>query len=134
MRGTVLNRLLLSGALSVACVYAGDTRLVDAAKNHDNAAVRSLLKEHVDVNQPEADGTSALHWASHSNDLETAQLLIRAGANVKAASRYGVTPLSEAATYGSSALVEALLKAGADVNTLTTERGETVLMTAARGG
>ena len=103
-------------------------------KNHDKEAVRALLKEHVDVNAPEADGTSALHWAAHSNDLETAQLLIRAGANAKAASRYGVTPLSEAATYGSAALVEALLKAGADANTLTTERGETVLMTASRAG
>ena len=83
---------------------------------------------------PRPDGTSALHWAAHSNDLETVQLLLRAGANAKAASRYGVTPLSEAATYGSAALVEALLKAGADANTLTTERGETVLMTASRAG
>jgi ankyrin repeat protein len=57
---------------------------------------------------------------------------LRAGANAKATIRYGVTPLSEAATYGSAALVEALLNAGADVNTLTTERGETVLMTASR--
>src|ERR1019366_5426851 len=135
MRRTVLNRVLLAGALSCASLlYAADTRLVDAVKNHDKEAVRSLLKAHVDVNMPEADGTSALHWAAHSNDLETAQLLLRAGANAKAASRYGVTPLSEAATYGSAELVEALLKAGADVNTLTTERGETVLMTASRAG
>ena len=73
--------------------------LVDAAKNHDKDAVRSLLKAHADVNAPEADGTTALHWAAHANDLETVQLLLRAGANAKAANRYGVTPLSEAATY-----------------------------------
>src|SRR5580700_900171 len=119
---------------AVSALWATDTRLVDAVKNHDKDAVRALLKEHVDVNSPEADGTSALHWAAHSNDYETVQLLLRAGANAKAASRYGVTPLSEAATYGSAALVEALLKAGADANTLTTERGETVLMTASRAG
>jgi uncharacterized protein len=135
MRRIVLQRWLMAGGLSAASLlYAADTRLVDAARNHDKDAVRSLLKEHADVNVPEADGTSALHWAAHTNDLETAQLLLRAGANAQAASRYGVTPLSEAATYGSGALVEALLKAGADVNTLTTERGETVLMTASRAG
>src|SRR5580658_9743900 len=129
MRSTIL--ILFS---VVSLFAATDTRLVDAVKNHDKDTVRSLLKEHVDVNMPEADGTSALDWAAHSNDLETVQLLLRAGANAKAVSRYGVTPLSEAATYGSGALVEALLKAGADVNTLTTERGETVLMTASRAG
>lgn len=130
-----MRRTLILTALTAVSVFAAsDTRLVDAVKNHDKDAVRALLKEHADVNTPEADGTSALHWAAHSNDLETAQLLIRAGANVKAASRYGVTPLSEAATYGSAGLVEALLKAGADPNTLTTEKGETVLMTASRAG
>ncbi len=131
MRKTVL----IFAALSAVTLFAEtDAKLVDAVKNHDKEAVRSLLKEHIDVNTPEADGTSALHWAAHYNDLETAQLLLHAGANAKAVSRYGVTPLSEAATYGSAALVEALLKAGADVNTLTTERGETVLMTASRAG
>jgi ankyrin repeat protein len=114
--------------------HAADNRVVDAVKNHDRDALRVAIREHVDVNAPEADGTSALHWAAHQNDLEAVQMLLKAGANAKAASRYGVTPMSEAATYGSAALVEALLKAGADPNTLTTERGDTVLMTASRAG
>jgi ankyrin repeat protein len=130
-----ITRLLMIGAVSVACVIgANDTRVVDAVKDHNKDALRSLVKEHADVNAPEPDGTTALHWAAHSNDLESVQIVLRAGANAKAASRYGVTPLSEAATYGSAAVVEALLKAGADPNTLTTERGETVLMTASRAG
>lgn len=126
---------LLIGAISAASVLAAaDTRAVDAVKAHDTDALRSLVKERVDVNAPEPDGTTALDWAAHANDLEAVEILLRAGANAKTASRYGVTPLSEAATYGSGALVEALLKAGADPNTLTTERGETVLMTASRAG
>lgn len=128
-------KLLLIGAVSTSLLFAGaDTRVVDAVKSHDAGALRSLVKEHADVNAPEPDGTTALHWAAHANDADAVEILLRAGANAKTANRYGVTPLSEAATYGSAALVEALLKAGADPNTHTTERGETVLMTASRAG
>ena len=35
------------------------------------------------------DGATALHWAVYRDDLELADLLIRAGANVKAANREG---------------------------------------------
>ena len=79
--------------------------------------MRALLQQRVDVNTPEADGTTALHWAAHRDDLDTVDLLIRAGANVKAANRYGVTPLSLACENGNAAIVERLLKAGADPNT-----------------
>src|SRR5262249_6351600 len=89
--------------------------------------------QHVDVNTPEADGTTALHWATRSDDLETVELLIKAGANVKATNRYGMTPLHQACANGSARIVEALLKAGADPNSALPE-GETALMTAARTG
>jgi ankyrin repeat protein len=113
---------------------AGDgVRIVDAAKQGDREAVRALLKQHADVNAPEADGTTALHWAVRANDLDTVTLLIRAGARVKAANRYGVQPLSLAAMNGDAAMIQALLKAGADANSATGE-GEPVLMTAARTG
>ena len=110
----------------------GDLRLVDAAKNRNHEAVRSLLQQHVDVNTPQADGATPLAWAAHWDDLETADLLIRAGANVNAANSYGVTPLSLACTNQSTAMVEKLLKAGADPNRAPT--GIPVIMTAARTG
>ena len=47
--------------------------------------------------------------------------------------RYGVTPLHEAATIGNAAIVNALLRAGADANAAYGE-GETPLMMAARTG
>jgi ankyrin repeat protein len=59
--------------------------------------------------------------------------LIGAGANADAANRYGVTPLTMAATNGNAVLTDALLEAGANPNAVVGE-GETVLMTAARTG
>ncbi|MES1261664.1 MAG: ankyrin repeat domain-containing protein [Acidobacteriota bacterium] len=107
--------------------------LADAAEQTDQAAIRALLAQHADVNAPQVDGMTALHWAAFRDDIEAARLLLQAGANAKAANRYGVTPLSLACTNGNGAMVELLLRAGADPNT-TLPGGETVLMTAARTG
>ena len=60
----------------------------------DRARIRALLEQRVDVNMPQVDGMTALHWAAYQDDLQTTEQLVRAGANVKAANRYGVTPLS----------------------------------------
>ena len=84
-------------------------------------AVRSLLQQKANVNAPQIDGTTALHWAVQADDLETADLLIRAGANVSAANRAGATPLLLAAVNGNAAMIEKLIKAGADPNAALTK-------------
>ncbi|MBZ5676118.1 MAG: ankyrin repeat domain-containing protein [Acidobacteriia bacterium] len=119
--------------LLLACGIAS-AQIADAVEHRDSDAVQALLKQHANVNATQPDGTTALHWAAHWNDLAAVKLLLGAGANPKIANRYGATPLSEAATQGNAAMIEALLKAGADPKTLTTADGETVLMTAARAG
>lgn len=107
--------------------------LVEAARRGDVAAVRMLVRQRLDVDAAEADGTTALHWAVQRGDLETVDLLLRSGANAKAANRYGVRPIYLAALNGSAAAIRALLAAGADANSALPD-GETVLMTAARTG
>src|SRR5580700_8437859 len=92
----------------MACLLAGsglwatggNPELADAVKRSDKEAVRFLLKNHAGVNIPQADGATALAWAAHWDDLETADLLIRAGADANAANRYGVTPLCLACLNG----------------------------------
>lgn len=111
-----------------------DTRLADAAMRGDKDTVRSLLKQKVDVNAPQGDGATALHWAAFQDDVEMAQLLLNAGANVKAATREGaITPLFMACTNGSAPMIERLLKAGADARS-TKSKGTTALMIAAASG
>jgi len=110
-----------------------DTPLIDAVKNGDKVTLRALIQKKVDVNATEPDGSTALQWASYRDDLESADLLIRAGAKVNAANDLGVTPLWPASENGSSAMVRRLLEAGANPN-VALLAGETPLMVAARSG
>ena len=121
--------------LSVASLAAptGDLRLVEAVKNKDQERVGLLLQQQVAVNSPEPDGATALAWAAHWDDLETAERLIGAGADPNLANDYGVTPLSLACSNASAAMVEKLLKAGAKAN-VAQWSGETPLMTCGRRG
>ncbi|HUV08285.1 MAG TPA: ankyrin repeat domain-containing protein [Spirochaetia bacterium] len=66
-------------------------------------------------------------------DLELAEHLIRAGADVNAENEKGQTALGLAAYEASTQIVEALLSAGADVEARD-RRGATALMRAAIGG
>jgi ankyrin repeat protein len=109
-----------------------EARLIDAVKSGSVDVVRRLAKNGA-VNAAEVDGTTALHWAVRADNLELVRVLVRAGADVKRANRYGVQPLTLAAINGNAAMLETLLAAGADPNTALPE-GETVVMTAARTG
>ena len=92
-----------------------------------------LLSGHPDVNVRSEDGSTALLWAAHWNDLRTAELLVRAGADANAANDFRMTPLAQACTNGSAEFVDLLLKAGANPDT-PIGTGETPLMTCARTG
>src|SRR5262245_16268058 len=85
---------VVAGALAVvlagaSVASAAGLPLVDAAKSADRNALRQLLQQKADVNAAEGDGTTALHWASYRDDIESADLLIRAGAKVNAANDLG---------------------------------------------
>ena len=137
MRPRDLQKLWLVPLLAVASLGAAgsdSSPVAQAVQNRDDARVRALLDQRADVNVPTADGTTALHWAVHWNDSETADLLIRAGANVNMANRYGATPLWLASERGYADVVGTLLKAGVDPNTLALGEGESPLMAAARAG
>ena len=126
--------ILLAVAGPALASPAADAPLADAAMHGDIAAVRSLLEQSANVNAPQGDGTTALHWAAHRDDPEIARLLVQAGANLNAKTRLGdLTPLLLAAKNGNTTLIEILLEAGTDANNADAN-GTTPLMYSAGSG
>ncbi len=125
----IVSVLLL--ALPVASFAASD--ITDAVMRGDAAAVKKLIDQHADVNAPQNDGATALHWAVFQDDKEMVGLLLHAGANPKAANREGATPLWLACISGDAVVISDLLAAGADANEKLPD-GRTPLMIAARSG
>jgi ankyrin repeat protein len=108
--------------------------VADAAMARDREAVRTLLKNGADVNAAQGDGMTALHWAARNGDTELTQMLLFAGANVKATTRLGgYTPLMMAAEQGHATVIAALLSGGADAKAANA-LGTTSLMLAAASG
>jgi ankyrin repeat protein len=125
---------VLAVGLSALLGAAGSALVAEAAMKGDKAAVHALLKDGSDVNAAQGDGMTALHWAARIGDRELAEMLLYAGANVKATTRLGgYTPLMMAAEQGRSGVIAALLAAGADVKAANAT-GTTPLMLAALSG
>jgi ankyrin repeat protein len=136
IKTTALATLLVGGCLAwpgAAAPPPVASPLLDAVKAGDRTAALALLARRADVNAPEPDGTTALHWAVHQHDRELVDRLLRAGANAKARNEFGATPMSEAAVLGDAGLIERLLEAGADVESPNGD-GQTALMVVARSG
>jgi uncharacterized protein len=133
MRAKWLGRRLIVPAAAIVTLGAADVdvRLIEAVKSSDATAVSSLLKQGVNVNVRQGDGATALHWAAYRNDLQTADLLILAGAAVDATNDLGVTPLWVAATTDSTPMIAKLLQAHGNPNIAPTTGG-TPLMIASR--
>jgi len=138
MRGLALG-LLFGSVVAATTVTAlalppTETALADAAMTGDRDACRTLLAEGADVNAPQGDGSTALHWAAHRADAELTRMLIEAGAEIGMTTRVGeLSPLFMAAKNGSAEIVSLLLDAGASP-TATNSNGTTPLMLGAASG
>jgi ankyrin repeat protein len=140
------NLQLWSTAMALAVVLLAMTQGVTLAAPEGADTLRSLIERRagvdalraeiakgVNVNEAAGDGTTALHWASYWDELESVTFLLSAGADVNRANDLGVTPLWLASENGNREIALKLLDAGADPNRALLS-GETAVMTAARAG
>jgi len=129
--GTLLGAFVVILSISAGIGAAGSD-VANAIERGDVAAARALVQKGADVNAPQSDGATALHWAVYRDSVEAVDMLMRAGAK-SAANREGMTPLAMAALYGDPQIVDRLLKGGADAKALG-PNGESMVMFAARNG
>ena len=59
-----------SGAAAV------DATLADAVEQRDHARIKALLNTGVDVDVPQVDGMTALHWAVFQDDAKMVRALV----------------------------------------------------------
>lgn len=114
----IVGALLRAGVDPNTASPDGETALMLAARSGNVEAVKALLARGADVNAREGLlQQTALMWAAAENHAETVKTLIEAGADVEARTDGGFTPFLFAVRAGQIDAVEALLAAGADVNT-----------------
>jgi ankyrin repeat protein len=115
-----VKALLTGGADCNARNANGATALMLAAHAGRLDVVRVLIDAGADVNATDERGWGPLTKAVYNPDIDrgfadVVETLIQAGAGIETPITYGIRPLMLAAGYGETAVVERLLRAGADV-------------------
>lgn len=92
--------------------------IIKAAKHNDVATLKSLLAADPKlIDARDTDGSTALHCATWKGNVEAAEFLVKAGADVNAVNQndhWGTTPLHAAAHANQAKIAQLLLDNGAN--------------------
>lgn len=133
MKALVVAALAAIPLLAAGAPVPGATLLNAIKSGQRSTAIDLIANKSVDVNGAEADGSTPLLWAAHSNDADLVTRLLKVGAKPNVRNRLGSTPLAEAAFNANTEAIKALVDAGADPNAAGPD-GQTPLMLVARSG
>jgi len=100
--------------------HDGSTSLLhDAAKRGNMEVLRECLLNKMPVNQGDAAGNSALHWAARAGHTDIISALLAVPqVQLNTSNKLGETPLKTAAMAGRANAVQKLLEAGAKTDGL----------------
>ncbi len=132
-RFSLLAAAALGAAMLALPAGAAASELAGLIERGERRAAVALIEGGADVNEPQADGTTPLHWAVYRVDAELTALLLERGADPDVVNAYGSSPLGEAVKVAAAGLVRLLLDAGADPEAPNAD-GQTALMLASRTG
>ena len=128
---TMIARLLDAGADPNLPNPEGETPLMTAARTGNAGSIETLLAHGADVDAVEAwRGQTALMWAAAQNQVGAVAALLAAGADPNARSARSFTPVLFAAREGHVAVLDTLVRAGADVDDALQANGMSALVLA----
>ncbi len=107
--------------------------LASLIQRGDRKAALDSIRAGADVNEPQPDGTRAIHWAVFKVDYELLDALVARKAKADVTNEFGDTPLAEAVKVADRRMAKTLLDAGAGVESPNLD-GETALMLAIKAG
>jgi ankyrin repeat protein len=121
-------KLLLAHGANPAAAASGNTPVSAAVTFGYPDVVEVLLAAGASAGMRERTGINLLHWATIANRPQMIPVLAKSGVPLNDADDFGFTPLMYAATidFGDTAVLKALLKAGAD-RTIRNAQGRTAL-------
>jgi uncharacterized protein len=121
-RAAVVELLLKAGAKADKANAFGVTGLSEAASNGNAQIVEMLIQAGADPNAKSSGGEPAIMTATRSGNVEAVRVLLKHGSRVNEREDWkGQTALMWAAAYNDADVAQALIEAGADVNTRATE-------------
>lgn len=127
-------RAVLAAAVAPVIAAGATTELILAAEQGNETRVQDCLAKGADIDAHDTlNGSTALIKAAENSHTAILKLLLEAGAEKDARSRYGFTALMEASVKGHTAIVQLLLEAEADKDASATF-GETALIMASSNG
>ena len=113
----VVKALLARGGdIDAATAATDETALMWAVAERHRDVVRALVEQGADVHPRQRQRFSPLIAAARNGDIETAEVLLAAGARVDDTGSDGAHPLAFAVIAGQSAFAHFLLEQGADAN------------------
>ncbi|KGO69973.1 hypothetical protein PITC_038130 [Penicillium italicum] len=105
-----------------------------ASREHDDGSfIELLLCAGADINAGDCEGETPLMYATRKGRLRSAEVLLAHGANANARTIWGLSTLELCILYGSSAMLEFLLKTAVKISTKDVH-GRTILDYAHRHG
>jgi ankyrin repeat protein len=102
---TEVVNFLVDKVADINGVSTYGTPLMAAVYKRDEKVVDILLKNNVNVNKTDADGTTALHYATLFNNTSIAEKLINSGAKATTKDGSGKTALDYAISYNNQKII-----------------------------
>lgn len=132
MKKHFISAILCATAVTAILAQSKEP-LANLIESGNRKAALEKIRTTANVNEPQPDGTRAIHWAVFKVDYDLLAALIAKKADVNTPNEFGATPLGEAVKLADTKMVKMLLDAGAKVDSANLD-GETVLMIAIQNG